>query len=153
MRNKLYNYFQKSQKTFRREYFLFFLLPLIALFYSIQILYSYTIHDRCHKFLAEEIEPEIGRLLSLSRNEEDRLSWERYCDIQSKAIKVKAPGIRKKFFEVAIFVVPLVSSALFFGLGCAKNLLNWQFLLIISISALVFFDSISAVVVYRFNKK
>ena len=137
---------------FQYSAYLFFLLPVIALFYSIQILYSYTIHDRCHKFLSTNIEPEIAKELSLNKNDEERLMWEEYCDAESKKIKTKSPGIRKSFFEIAIFVVPVIASSLFFLLASYRKLHEWWIILIIAVSICLLFELISFLVIRKFNK-
>ncbi len=93
--------------------FLFFLLPLITLFFSVQILYSYTIHDRCHRFLTEEIEPAIAALLNFGVYDKDRLMWESYCKTEAKKRAIRTPGIRKGFFEKFSLLVPLFACGLF----------------------------------------
>lgn len=137
---------------FQYSPYLFFLLPIIALFYSIQILYSYTIHDRCHKFLANNIEPEIAKTLAITKGDEERLMWEEYCDVEAKKIKVKTPGIRKRFFEIAVFVVPVIASCLFYLLASYRKLHDWWIILIISVSIGLIFELISFLVIRKFNK-
>ena len=131
--------------------FVFFMLPILAIFYSVQIMYSYVIHDRCNKFLKEEIEPELAKLLSYSEYNKSRLMWESYCDYDSKKNLIKTPGIRKGFFEKAVFIVPVISSLLFLLLAYTKNLFPLYVIIIISSSFLCFYEIVSIMLILRFN--
>lgn len=87
------------------------LLPLASLYYCIQILYSYSIHAVLHKFLVEEIEPALTKLLVTNELHE----WEKYYK-QQKNLRGKEyqPGIRKEFYyytnwATILLVGPLLS--------------------------------------------
>lgn len=102
--------------------YLFFLLPVISIFYSIQIFYSYSIHNRLHNFLYKQLEPEIGRLLGLDDVYISRHYWENYCEVDSKLRVIKTPGIRESFFRVCSYVIPFISVILFVATGITKGL-------------------------------
>ncbi len=133
--------------------FLFLLLPLVTLFYSIQILYSYVIHDRCHAFLVEEIEPRLSTLLNYTPYEKNRLMWESYCHIESKERATKTPGIRKNFFIYTSYIMPFISCTLFGFLCVYKSIFSIH---VASISAIAFFvicELINVIILHKFNGK
>ena len=132
--------------------FLFFLLPILAIFYSIQIMYSYTIHDRCHRFLETEIEPKMAEVLEFSKGNEDRLFWERYCEYKSREMKTKTPGIRQGFFQASMFVVPLIASLLFVLLSAYRKVMAFWQLMVIAVGVFVFFEAVSAFILLRFRR-
>jgi hypothetical protein len=71
--------------------------PLISIYFSVLILYSYRIHYILTKYLREKIEPKLAELHKISRDYE----WENFYRIYS------VPGIRKIFF----LLMPLLISA------------------------------------------
>ena len=138
---------------FKYSPILFFLLPLVTIFYSLQILYSYTIHDRCHRFLCEEIEPELGKLLGYEEFERNRIMWESYCHIDSKQKAIKTPGIRKGFFEKISLFMPLISSLLFGFVGAAKEMLRTEYIILAAVVTFVVFLAFNSYIILAFNKK
>lgn len=109
-----------SLLSFDYAYYLIFLWPLVTLFFAIQIKYSYVIHNRIHLFLVNNLEPEIARLLKYSKNEKNNLCWENYCDHMSLKRNMKTPGIREGFFNISLFIIPVMTLAIFLGLHFAK---------------------------------
>lgn len=138
---------------FKYSPFLFFLLPIVTIFYSLQILYSYSIHSRCHKFLCEEIEPELGELLGYKEFDINRYMWESYCQIESKQKAIKTHGIRKGFFEKISLFMPLFSSLLFAFVGIAKEMFDTKYIIIIAISTFAAFFAFNFCIILTFNKK
>lgn len=138
--------------NFKFAPFLFFLLPLVTLFFSVQILYSYTIHDRCHKFLVNEIEPAICQLLEYNNDEKSRYMWESYCEYESKRNSIRTPGIRRGFFEKISLAIPIISSILFFCVSYEKSLFNINIIIIIAVAAFVIFQTVNLLIVLSFNK-
>ena len=78
------------------------LIPLLAIFYSTQILYSYTMTDKLSKYIREELDPPIEKLLGTNE-------WESYAWRTKKMSKVKTTGIRKGFFRASMWVITILS--------------------------------------------
>lgn len=78
--------------------------PLASIYFTVLILYSYRVHSLIAKYLREVIEPRladgVGHKLALE--------WETWY----KANEI--PGIRKKFFLAALWVVTLATIALLY---------------------------------------
>jgi hypothetical protein len=85
--------------------------PLIVIYYTMQILYSYRVHDILARYLREEIEPALTRLCITDPEHE----WERYYKKNAK------PGIRRKFF---VYVMWIVSSGILLYYINATSLKN-----------------------------
>ena len=73
--------------------------PLVSIYFTVLILYSYQVHHVLAKYLREEIEPELARLYGTPVDKE----WEKYYN------KHAVPGIRRQFFLVALWVVSALS--------------------------------------------
>ena len=73
--------------------------PLVSIYFTVLILYSYRVHHVLSKYLRDEIEPELARLCGIRANQE----WENYYKTQ------RVPGIRRKFFLCALWVVTVLS--------------------------------------------
>jgi len=71
--------------------------PLVSIYFTILILYSYSIHRILARFLRERIEPELARMCGTSTETE----WETYYLTVANAV----PGIRRGFFLIALWVV------------------------------------------------
>lgn len=107
--------------SFQYAYFLIALWPLVTIFFTIQIKYSYVIHNRIHSFLVNNLEPEISRLLNFSKDEQNNLCWETYCNYVSYYDKAKTPGIRETFFDLSSVIVPFLTLAIFLLFHFTKN--------------------------------
>ena len=110
-----------SLLDFAYSFFLIWFIPIVTIFYSVLILYSYTIHDNITSFLRKHIEPEISRLLKISHPHRQNFLWETRCAYDRTMEKTKFPGIRKGFFEKIIFCAPIISAAIFILLGYFKK--------------------------------
>ncbi len=73
--------------------------PLIAIYYTTLILYSYRVHRLLSKYLREVIEPELARLSNVSIDVE----WENWYT------KNAVPGIRKSFFLSSLWLITILS--------------------------------------------
>lgn len=73
--------------------------PLISIYYTTLILYSYRIHRLLSKYLREVIEPELSRLYESPIDVE----WENWY------AKNAVPGIRRSFFLGSLWVVCILS--------------------------------------------
>ena len=74
-------------------------VPLVSIYFTILILYSYKIHSVIAKYLREEIEPELAHLCETPPEKE----WEIYYKDQN------VPGIRRDFFISAMWFVCILS--------------------------------------------
>jgi len=103
--------------------------PLVSIYFTVLILYSYRIHHVLAKYLREEIEPELARLYGtpLKKEWETYYYWEDY----DKKKKREVPGIRRRFFLIALWVVCALS-LLYLWLA-ERNQLGWLLLLIVSV--------------------
>jgi hypothetical protein len=73
--------------------------PLISIYYTTLILFSYRIHRLLSKYLREVIEPELSRLCALPIDVE----WENWY------IKNAVPGIRRSFFFGSLWAITILS--------------------------------------------
>lgn len=73
--------------------------PLVSIYFTVLILYSYQVHRILAKYLRCKIEPELARLCGTPPEKE----WETYYKSQD------VPGIRRRFFLVALWVVSALS--------------------------------------------
>lgn len=102
-----------SFQNFPFAFFLIWLMPIVTIFYSLQILYSYVMHDNISRFLRKHIEPELSRLLEIKQAHRHNFFWETRCSFDRELTNIKYPGIRKEFFEKVIFIVPVISAAIY----------------------------------------
>ena len=86
--------------------------PLIAIYFTALVLYSYRIHKIIAGYLREEIEPELAQLCGTSEKKE----WETYYLDHAGEVA----GIRRSFFIISLWVVT-VASPLYVGFAE-----NWQ---------------------------
>lgn len=110
-----------SLMDFPYAVFLIWLMPLVTVFFSLQILYSYVIHDNLTRFLRKHVEPELSRLLGVKQPYRQNYFWETRCSFDRMISNTRFPGIRKSFFEKIIFIAPVVSFAIFMLLGYFKS--------------------------------
>lgn len=73
--------------------------PLVSIYFTVLILYSYRVHHVLAKYLREQIEPELARVYGTPVDKE----WENYYT------KHAVPGIRRQFFLAALWVVSVLS--------------------------------------------
>jgi hypothetical protein len=85
--------------------------PLIVIYYTMQIMYSYRVHDILARYLREEIEPTLTRLCKGNPEHE----WERYYKKNAK------PGIRRKFFIYVMWMVSVGILAYYMNVTSIKN--------------------------------
>jgi hypothetical protein len=79
---------------------LFILAPLVSIYYTALILYSYRIHDMLAIYLRKVIEPEFSSLTEVPTEKE----WESWYHSQDQK-----PGIRRWFFVAGMLIVTGVS--------------------------------------------
>lgn len=96
--------------------FLAAFIPVVAIFYFVQISYSYAVHNGISEFLRNRVEPEIAGLLDVPAQARHGMFWETRWEFLRR-IRGNFPiGIRQRFFEVAMFAAPLVFLFLFLAL-------------------------------------
>ena len=81
-------------------YRLFMLAPLVAIYFTALILYSYRIHDVLAKYLREQIEPEFSKRCGVPTD----MEWETWYKASRLMI-----GIRRSFFVWEMWIVNLLS--------------------------------------------
>lgn len=72
--------------------------PLVSIYFTVLILYSYRIHKILASYCRDMIEPELARLCGTSPD----MEWEAYYLTQD------VPGIRRVFFMVALWVITVL---------------------------------------------
>lgn len=73
--------------------------PLVSVYFTVLILYSYRIHKVATAYLRDVIEPELAQRYGISHD----IEWETYYN------KKEVPGIRRSFFIVSLWVVTFFS--------------------------------------------
>jgi len=73
--------------------------PLVSIYFTVLILYSYRVHKLLAQYLRDEIEPELSRLCGTLPVKE----WETYYSAHT------VPGIRRNFFILALWVTSAIS--------------------------------------------
>ena len=147
-----------SMLEFPYALFLIWLMPLVTIFYSIQILYSYTIHDNITRFLRKHIEPELARMLEIKQSQRHNFFWETRCSFDRDISKMRFPGIRRGFFEKIIFFVPVIVAAYFVLLGYVRvdsdgnRIYNVAVLWACAAGGLAVFEALAAYIAYKFRK-
>jgi Na+/melibiose symporter-like transporter len=74
-------------------------VPLVSIYFTVLILYSYKIHSTLASYLREKIELKMAEYYEIEKDYE----WENYYKTQH------VPGIRRIFFMVALWVVTILS--------------------------------------------
>ena len=74
--------------------------PLVSIYFTVLILYSYRIHRILAHYLRDNIEPTLARLCGTP----PEIEWETYYAAHA------VPGIRRRFFLFALWVVSLGSA-------------------------------------------
>ncbi|MFC1914885.1 hypothetical protein ACFLWK_01365 [Chloroflexota bacterium] len=80
-------------------------MPLVSIYYTVLILYSYRIHHVLAKYLRDKIEPKLALGYGIEQNTE----WEIYYEQQ------EVPGIRRWFFLVALWAVTIFTLGSFWA--------------------------------------
>jgi len=98
--------------------------PLISIYFTVLILYSYRIHAILALYLSSTIEPQLARLC------DTKLDWEWENFYTAHAV----PGIRRGFFLLALWVVSIASLAYLWTTQCGDS----QFMVVLSVAALIY---------------
>ena len=80
--------------------------PIASIYFTALILYSYRIHDLLARYLRQVIEPRLANLANVPME----IEWEQYYRGQDM------PGIRRRFFLVALWGVTILSLAVLIAL-------------------------------------
>ena len=137
------------------SYFSILLIPLMTLFFAIQIFSSYEVHDRLVRFIREHVEAGLGKELKVDEDKLCDFFWEQYCRADREIHNVKMPGSRKGFFQKLLIVVPIVCSVCFYLLCFAdeNEIIPLKWNLCIAIGAAILYLLWGAYYLYRFNVK
>jgi hypothetical protein len=81
--------------------------PLVSIYFTILIMYSYKIHRAAARYLREKIEPELAFLCGT----EVSMEWETYYK------KNNVPGIRHWFFLLMMIVITAISLTYLWSVG------------------------------------
>lgn len=92
-----------------------FAAPIASLYYTVLILYSYSIHDVLAEYLRDVVEPELARRSGVPHLP----GWETYY------VRHRRPGIRREFFLYAHWVVAVASCGLAIGDQASKGIDPW----------------------------
>jgi len=79
--------------------------PLVSIYFTVLILYSYRIHKVLTRYLREKLEPELASVIGSSTD----------FELETYYSKHAVAGIRKTFFLAALWVVTLSSLAYLFA--------------------------------------
>lgn len=74
--------------------------PLISIYFTVLLLYSYRVHDVLALFLREQLEPELAQRCDTQPD----LEWEQFYKRQA------IPGIRRTFFLWALWIVYVLTT-------------------------------------------
>lgn len=74
-------------------------VPLVSIYFTVLILYSYRVHRLLAQYLRDEVEPELARGYGIDCDKE----WENYYK------KHNVPGIRRWFFLLTLWAVTIMS--------------------------------------------
>jgi hypothetical protein len=73
--------------------------PLVSIYYTTLILYSYRVHHLLSRYIKDVIEPELARLSGVSLD----IEWESWYNRHA------LPGIRKSFFLGSLWILCIIS--------------------------------------------
>ncbi|MBR1747229.1 MAG: hypothetical protein IJ735_03325 [Clostridia bacterium] len=133
--------------SFDYALFAFLIMPIISVFYTIQILYSYSMHKRLHNFL-KELESKIAELLDY-QGDVDKLFWESNCETNKDKEHRNAVGKRKLFFSCAAFAVPIIGCLLFLYRGLNEKVLgNIAVIVIVAVACFLYLSVTTAIFLF-----
>ena len=127
-------------------YFIFLLLPFISIYFTIQILYSYHIHDMICYFLRERIEKRISELTKGCILNE----WENFTSNNRKISSHTALGIRRNFFVYCMWFVTIITYLLFFTIYLIPNNNFDLFIMLIFGGSLFIYVTLNIYITYKF---
>ena len=134
-------------------YFCVLLIPLITLYFAVQIFSSYDVHDRLVKFIRDKIETKIGEKLNIPNDELSDYFWEQYCKVDREIHNIKMPGGRKSFFQFMVNFVPFISGIAFILLSLQKNDISKSLSYFIGFLSIIIFSIWGQYYIYRFDRK
>ena len=78
--------------------------PLVSIYYTVLILYSYRVHKTLAKYLRKVIETKTPTLI-----EYEEFKWKKSDELENFYNKNSVPGIRKKFFLSSLWIISILS--------------------------------------------
>jgi hypothetical protein len=91
-----------SQAGFRR---VLLAAPLVSIYFTVLILYSYRVHGILAQYLREVLEPRLAEEFGVDLG----LEWENFY------ARNAVPGIRRTFFITSLWVITVLSLAILFA--------------------------------------
>lgn len=129
------------------------LIPLITIFFSVQIFSSYSVHDRLVKFIREHIEVNLGEILEIEKENLPNYFWEQFCEKDRIRHKVKNPGSRKFFFQMLLNMIPFICGIAYFIKSTWEHNFSIKTNVIISLISIFLYFIWSRITIYSFEKK
>ena len=115
--------------------------PLVSIYFTVLILYSYRVHDVLAGYLCKEIEPELARLCGTPPEKE----WETYYGTH------EVVGIRRWFFLLALWGVCVLSLLYLWNVWTADYYRN-DFTVLLIVATLLYISS-AVVITIIFRRK
>jgi hypothetical protein len=117
-----------SQESFDK---VLLVAPLVAIYFTNLILYSYKVHSKLANYLKNVIYPKFKEILP---GIDEDIEWENYyISKQKPGISKNKPGIRKGFFIFSMILVNILS-----GIYMAFKYLNDSFIMIVYVLYFVY---------------
>jgi len=110
---------------------IFIVVPLVCIYFTVLILYSYRIHSVLALYLHEKIEPELARLCGTSLERE----WETFYGTKY------VPGIRRWFFLVALWVMSVGSLVYLWLVESGQS----EFRIVLIVATALYISSLAAI--------
>jgi hypothetical protein len=86
--------------------------PLVSIYFTTLILYSYRVHRVLAQYLLDEVEPKLAQAVGVDRG----LEWETYY------ARHRVPGIRRTFFISALWVTCVGAPAYLWAVNPSSEL-------------------------------
>ena len=112
--------------------------PLVSIYFTVLIMYSYEVHSTAARYLREKIEPALASLCATLVD----MEWETYYLEEDK----KTPGIRHIFF---LMMLPIISAISLVYLWLSDSVkLGWVVLLV---TTLMYGVSIILIFIWQYH--
>lgn len=113
--------------------------PLVSIYFTVLILYSYRVHNVLASYLREKIEPELARRCGTP----PEMEWETFYRTQA------VPGIRRGFFLVGLWGLTIGSLLYLWFTESAQP----EFALVLVVISVVYILSIAAITALFWKKQ
>jgi len=124
--------------------YLLFILPVVAFYFTTQILYSYQVHYALSDFLVEKIEKNIIKIIESDNSSE----WQGFINSTGRI----SSGARKNFFVWCMWGVSLGSMACLAMLFTINNKTDLFHIIALTVCSTIYIF-LNTMTTYRFAKK